>query len=268
MKFDVYSMGFSNRTWEETIAILSGYKIGRLADIRTLPGSRHTPQFNLEHLQVALPRAGIEYVHLKALGGLRKPRKDSALNAAWRNDAFRGYADYMQTQEFEAARKELIRLLQEKTTVYCCTDAVVLTHAHIDHTGYLPRLVAHGYKGPVFATSATVDLVRILLPDAGHLQEEEANYRNKHHLTKHKPALPLYNVSDAMSSVHVIDSFSAHGDYREILRWLAGFKRAARTTFLVHGEPVAAAAMKDHIVVSHKGWGVEIPAYRQTFEIN
>jgi len=66
----------------------------------------------------------------------------------------------------------------------------------------------------------------------------------------------------------VIDSFSAHGDYREILRWLAGFKRGPRTTFLVHGEPVAAAAMKDHIVVSHKGWGVEIPAYRQTFEIN
>ena len=147
-------------------------------------------------------------------------------------------------------------------------DAVVLTHAHIDHTGYLPRFVAHAYKGPVFATSATVDLPRILLPDAGHLQEEEANYRNKHHLTKHKPALPLYTVSDAMSSVHVIDSFSAHGDYRKILRWLAGFKRAPRTTFLVHGEPVAAAAMKDHILVSHKGWGVEIPAYRQMFEIN
>src|SRR5207247_1637483 len=124
MNFDVYSMGFSNRTWEETLAILSGYKIRRLADIRTLPGSKHTPQFNLEHLQVALPRAGIEYVHLKALGGLRKPRRDSVLNAAWRNDAFRGYADYMQTQEFDAALNELIRLLQEKTTVYCCTEAV------------------------------------------------------------------------------------------------------------------------------------------------
>ena len=83
-------------------------------------------------------------------------------------------------------------------------DAVVLTHAHIDHTGYLPRFVAHGYKGPVFATSATVDLARILLPDAGHLQEEEANYRNKHHLTKHKPALPLYTVSDAMSSLELM----------------------------------------------------------------
>ncbi len=124
MKFDVYTMGFSNRTWDETIEILRAYKIRRLVDIRTLPGSKHTPQFNLEHLQVALPEAAIEYVHLKSLGGLRKPRKDSALNAAWRNDTFRGYADYMQTPEFEAALGELIRLLQEKTTVYCCTEAV------------------------------------------------------------------------------------------------------------------------------------------------
>ena len=84
MKFDVYTMGFSNRTWDETIEILSAYKIRRLVDIRTLPGSKHTPQFNLEHLQVALPEAAIEYVHLKSLGGLRKPRKDSALNAAWK----------------------------------------------------------------------------------------------------------------------------------------------------------------------------------------
>src|SRR2546425_554013 len=83
-------------------------------------------------------------------------------------------------------------------------DAVVLTHAHIDHTGYLPRFVAHGYKGPVYATAATLDLARILLPDAGHLQEEEANYRNKHHLSKHKPALPLYTVRDAMASLELL----------------------------------------------------------------
>ena len=124
MNFDVYTMGFSNRTWDETIQILLAYKIERLVDIRTLPGSKHTPQFNLEHLQTALPKAGIEYVHLKSLGGLRKPRKDSALNAAWRNDTFRGYADYMQTPEFAAALEELICFLKKKMTVYCCTEAV------------------------------------------------------------------------------------------------------------------------------------------------
>ena len=124
MKFDAFTMGFSNRTWDETIEILQAFQIQRLVDIRTLPGSKHTPQFNLEHMKQALPDAGIEYIHMKSLGGLRKPVKGSMLNAAWKNDTFRGYADYMQTQEFEAALRVLILLTIEKTTVYCCTEAV------------------------------------------------------------------------------------------------------------------------------------------------
>jgi uncharacterized protein (DUF488 family) len=123
MKFDGYTMGFSNRTWEETVEVLQAFSIERLIDIRTLPGSRHTPQFNLEHLKQELPKAGVEYIHLKPLGGLRKPRKDSTLNSAWQNSGFRGYADYMQTPEFEDALNQLITLLREKTTVYCCTEA-------------------------------------------------------------------------------------------------------------------------------------------------
>lgn len=83
-------------------------------------------------------------------------------------------------------------------------DAIALTHAHIDHTGYLPRFVAQGFKGPVYATRATVDLARILLPDAGHLQEEEARFRNKHNLSKHKPALPLYTINDALASLELL----------------------------------------------------------------
>jgi uncharacterized protein (DUF488 family) len=122
--FDAYTMGFSNRSWDETLEILEAFKIERLVDIRTLPGSRHTPQFNLESMQVALPAAGIDYVHMKSLGGLRKPSKDSTLNAAWKNSGFRGYADYMQTPAFEAALEELARLIREKKTVYCCTEAV------------------------------------------------------------------------------------------------------------------------------------------------
>jgi metallo-beta-lactamase family protein len=76
-------------------------------------------------------------------------------------------------------------------------DAIILTHAHIDHTGYLPRFVRQGFRGRVYGTPATVDLLRILLPDSAHLQEEEANFRNKHRRSKHTPALPLYTTEDA-----------------------------------------------------------------------
>src|SRR5437899_2975646 len=76
-------------------------------------------------------------------------------------------------------------------------DAVILTHAHIDHSGYLPLLARQGFKGKVFCTPATADLCRILLPDAGHLQEEEAEYANRHSFSKHVPAQPLYTRGDA-----------------------------------------------------------------------
>src|SRR5690349_20775366 len=121
--FDVYSMGFSTRDWEETVSVLNAYSIRRLIDIRTLPGSKRTPQFNLEHLRIALPEAGIEYIHMKELGGLRKPRKDS-VNAAWRNDSFRGYADYMQTPQFHVAVDRLEQLIRQCTSVFVCTEAV------------------------------------------------------------------------------------------------------------------------------------------------
>jgi len=76
-------------------------------------------------------------------------------------------------------------------------DAVVLTHAHIDHTGFLPVLYKHGYRGPIYSTVGTFELCEILLPDSGYLQEEEARYLNKHRLSKHEPALPLYTQEEA-----------------------------------------------------------------------
>ena len=76
-------------------------------------------------------------------------------------------------------------------------DAVVLTHAHIDHTGYLPRLCKAGFKGRIFCTRGTRDLLALLLPDSGYLQEEEARHANKWHYTKHQLALPLYTRDDA-----------------------------------------------------------------------
>jgi metallo-beta-lactamase family protein len=82
--------------------------------------------------------------------------------------------------------------------------SVILTHAHIDHSGYLPRLLARGFKGPVYATPATCDLLKIMLVDAAHLQEEEARYANKEGYSKHKPALPLYTVEDANRSLGLL----------------------------------------------------------------
>ena len=78
-------------------------------------------------------------------------------------------------------------------------DAVVLTHAHIDHCGWIPRLVKNGFRGPIYATPATIDLCGILLPDSGHLQEEDAEFYNKHQKSKHKPALPLYTLEEAQN---------------------------------------------------------------------
>jgi metallo-beta-lactamase family protein len=80
-------------------------------------------------------------------------------------------------------------------------DAVILTHAHLDHCGWIPRLVREGFRGPIYATSATIDLCGIILPDSGHLQEEDANFYNRHNKSKHHPALPLYTLAEAEASL-------------------------------------------------------------------
>ena len=89
-------------------------------------------------------------------------------------------------------------------------DAVVLTHAHVDHCGYLPRLVAAGYRGPIFATPTTVELARIVLPDCGHLQEEEAEYANRKGFSRHHPALPLYTEQDAWRATEQLHAIPFH----------------------------------------------------------
>ena len=80
-------------------------------------------------------------------------------------------------------------------------DAVILTHAHLDHCGWIPRLVREGFHGPIYATSSTIDLCGIILPDSGHLQEEDANFYNRHKKSKHNPALPLYTLAEAEASL-------------------------------------------------------------------
>ena len=105
-------------------------------------------------------------------------------------------------------RKELRRLNWEPLPVAVSSlDAIVLTHAHIDHTGGLPRVVRAGYDGPVYCTPGTRDLAALLLPDSAHLQEEEARYANKERFSKHQPALPLYGVEDAERAVKLLETF-------------------------------------------------------------
>ena len=95
-------------------------------------------------------------------------------------------------------------------------NAVLITHAHIDHTGYLPRLVRQGFHGPVYCSRGTADLLKILLPDSGRLQEEDADYRNRHKLTKHTPALPLYTEKDAYASLELLEPVANTGETREV----------------------------------------------------
>ena len=78
--------------------------------------------------------------------------------------------------------------------------AVVLSHAHVDHSGYLPRLVRDGFQGPVYCTGGTADLLEVLLRDAAHLQEEEASFANRHRTSRHDPALPLFTTADARNA--------------------------------------------------------------------
>jgi metallo-beta-lactamase family protein len=106
-------------------------------------------------------------------------------------------------------------------------DAVLITHAHIDHTGYLPRLVAQGFKGPVYCSRGTADLLKILLPDAARLQEEEADYRNRHNLSRHAPALPLYTEDDARETLKRIQPRPNTGEPMEVAEGIsAGFRVA------------------------------------------
>ena len=91
-------------------------------------------------------------------------------------------------------------------------NAVLITHAHIDHTGYLPRLVKQGFRGPVYCSRGTADLLKIMLPDSGRLQEEEADYRNRHKLTKHDPALPLYTERDAYDALDLLKPLPNTGE--------------------------------------------------------
>lgn len=117
----LYAIGHSTRSLDEFIQILQAHSISMLVDIRTIPKSRHNPQFNEDELKRSLKSHGIAYMHLRELGGLRKTRKDS-VNTGWQNASFRGFADYMQTREFVSAVRKLMQLAKQGRVAMMCAE--------------------------------------------------------------------------------------------------------------------------------------------------
>jgi uncharacterized protein (DUF488 family) len=119
----VLTIGHSTRTIDEFIRLLQAHRAKCVVDVRTVPRSRHNPQFSKDSLPGSLKNAGVGYVHVPGLGGLRHAKRDSP-NVGWRNASFRGYADYMQTPEFEQSLEELIRLAKQERIAIMCAEAV------------------------------------------------------------------------------------------------------------------------------------------------
>jgi uncharacterized protein (DUF488 family) len=123
MPATVWTIGHSKRSLEDFVQLLTAHRINLLVDVRTMPRSRHNPQFNRETLPEALEEAGVDYVHLPNLGGLRRKRPDSP-NGGWRNDSFQGFADYMLTPEFEAGLEEVLDRAGGARACLMCAEAV------------------------------------------------------------------------------------------------------------------------------------------------
>ena len=119
----LWTIGHSTRSIEEFVAILKSFALEALVDVRSFPGSRRYPHFNKEHLRESLAGEGIEYLHWPELGGRRRARADSH-NLAWRNQSFRGYADYMETESFRAGIEQLVQLAGGRRCVIMCAEAV------------------------------------------------------------------------------------------------------------------------------------------------
>ena len=137
----VLTVGHSTRSQEDFVALLQAHAVKRLVDVRSIPRSRHNPQFNRDRIASALRRAGISYLHMKDLGGLRHARSDSP-NTAWRNASFRGFADYMQTREFAAGLGKLMKIAKTKQTAIMCAEAVPW---RCHRSLIADALLAHGY---------------------------------------------------------------------------------------------------------------------------
>ncbi len=167
----VYTIGHSTRSLESFIGILKEYSLSKVVDVRTIPRSRHVPQFNQGTLPNDLQRIEVSYAHLPGLGGFRHARKDS-LNVGWRNASFRGFADYMQTPEFEKSLLELMNMIGRERLVVMCAEAVpwkchrFLISDALLVRGIHPQHILHSGKLLIHSLTpfAKVDGVRITYP--------------------------------------------------------------------------------------------------------
>jgi uncharacterized protein (DUF488 family) len=151
----ILTIGHSTRTLDEFVDLLKAYRVTLVVDVRSVPRSRHNPQFNKETLPNNLKLAGVNYVHMPDIGGLRRPKSDS-VNTAWRNKSFRGYADYMQTKEFTENLLNLIALARENRVAVMCAealpwrchrsliaDALVVRHVKVEHILTMENIIRH-----------------------------------------------------------------------------------------------------------------------------
>ena len=119
----IFTIGHSTRSIDEFVELLRAHGIKGIVDIRSIPRSRHNPQFNADDLKQSLQREHMSYKHIKELGGLRRAKKDS-INLGWRNASFRGFADYMATQEFSEGLEALTKIANTRETAIMCAEAV------------------------------------------------------------------------------------------------------------------------------------------------
>lgn len=148
----IFTIGHSTRSIEELVDLLKSQDNTQLVDIRTIPRSRHNPQYQQDSLEKTLPELGIKYVYIKELGGLRFSRKDS-VNTAWRNKSFRNYADHMQTEEFKTGLSQLIELSRQGRCAIMCAEAVPWRR-HRSLVG--DALVVRGFKVVDIISSSSV----------------------------------------------------------------------------------------------------------------
>ena len=168
---DVWTVGHSTRALEDLVAVLHEHGVRLVADVRRVPRSRRHPQFDTAALARALPAAGVAYVHLPGLGGFRRARRDSP-NTAWRNPSFRGYADYMQTDEFAGHVATLVALAGATPTAIMCAEAVpwrchrsLIADALVARGTVVRHILGPGRADPhALNATARVDGTRVTYP--------------------------------------------------------------------------------------------------------